>query len=605
MNPITTFASTKESLQDMLRSVADAKTQLPDFQRPWVWDDDHIQSLLASISLAYPVGTVMMLETGNHDVRFKPQPVEGVNANGQEPERLILDGQKRLTALYLATLSGKPTPTKDARGKAIKRWYYIDIKKALKPDGDRDEAIVALPEDRKIRNFRGEVIADYSTPDREYGSELFPFSQIFSCAEWRRNFNKHWKHDSAKSEIYDQFEEEVIKRFEQYQMPLIFLHKPTPKDAVCQVFEKVNTGGVPLNVFELLTATFAADNYPLRKEWEKTEKRLKQHKGLQKNQNTDFLQAVSLLASSVRRQKSVDQGVSPENAPGISCKRKEILRLTLDEYVKWAEPVTTGFQRAAKLLHGQKIFDARDLPYGTQLTPLAAIYAALNDEADTDAARAKLIRWYWCGVFGELYGSAVESRFAKDLPEVVAWVRGGPEPTTIADANFAPARLHTLRTRNSAAYKGLHALLLRDGAVDFRSGAPIESEEYFQERVDIHHIFPRDWCAKQGIPSARYESIVNKTAISGKTNGTISNRAPNKYLDLMQQQGGMDEARMDQILASHVIDPTCLRLDEFDEFFRLRETALLDRIERAMGKPIMREAVQEDGEFADEPADDE
>jgi len=66
----TTFDSTKQSLQDILRDIKSGKTQLPDFQRGWVWDDNHIKSLLASISVSYPIGAVMLLETGNPDVRF-------------------------------------------------------------------------------------------------------------------------------------------------------------------------------------------------------------------------------------------------------------------------------------------------------------------------------------------------------------------------------------------------------------------------------------------------------------------------------------------------------------------------------------------------------
>ena len=65
-----------------------------------MWDDDHIRSLLASVSISYPVGAVMMLQTGNPAVRFKPRVVEGVNLDHPvEPERLIPDGQQRLTAL--------------------------------------------------------------------------------------------------------------------------------------------------------------------------------------------------------------------------------------------------------------------------------------------------------------------------------------------------------------------------------------------------------------------------------------------------------------------------------------------------------------------------
>ena len=587
MNSITTFDSTKESLFDMLRSIAERKTQLPDFQRGWVWDDDHICSLLASLSLAYPVGTVMMLETGGDDVKFKPRPVEGLTDNGVKPERLILDGQQRLTSIYLATLHGKAVDTQDARKKLIKRWYYIDMVSALKVGGDRDDSVVSLPEDRLIRNFRNEVVADFSTPEREYRAGLFPMEYIFRSSDWRLRFEEFWEYDKEKVKLFSRFETEVIKRFEQYQMPLIMLRRPTPKDAVCQVFEKVNTGGVSLTVFELMTATFAADDYRLREDWQNRQLQFREYKVLKNIQSGELLQAISLLASTARRNAKITEGIAPDSAPGVGCKRKDILALTLPEYLQWADAATEGFIRAAKMLRSQKIFDARDLPYGTQLTPLAAIMAMLGERAEHDGVRTRLVRWYWCGVFGELYGSAVESRFARDLPEVLAWIDGGPEPTTISDANFFPSRLFTLRTRNSAAYKGVHALLLRDGALDFRSGDPIESQLYFDESVDIHHIFPKDWCIKQGIEVKRYDSIVNKTPLSGKTNRTVGNKAPSTYLTLLQNQAGIEEARMDVILESHVVYPLAARLDDFDEFFRIREAELLQRIGNAMGKPVV------------------
>src|SRR5262245_48138681 len=129
MHSITMFDSTKESLQDLLRGVREGKTQLPDFQRGWVWDDEHIRSLLASVSMSYPIGAVMMLQTGNPDVRFKPRPAEDVSlAAPTEPERLILDGQQRLTSLFQALFMGQPVLTRDTRGKPLKRWYYVDIR---------------------------------------------------------------------------------------------------------------------------------------------------------------------------------------------------------------------------------------------------------------------------------------------------------------------------------------------------------------------------------------------------------------------------------------------------------------------------------------------
>ncbi|NJL55459.1 hypothetical protein HC928_09920 [bacterium] len=138
----------------------------------------------------------------------------------------------------------------------------------------------------------------------------------------------------------------------------------------------------------------------------------------------------------------------------------------MSEYQQWAVLVTESVVQSAKFLHEQKIFDARDLPYRTQVVPLTAIFPTLGTRAQHDGVQRKIARWFWCGVFGELYGSAVETRFARDLPEVIVWLTGGPEPTTMRDANFAPSRLRTLRSRNSAAYKGGSALLLRGGAIE-------------------------------------------------------------------------------------------------------------------------------------------
>src|SRR5437899_1111752 len=88
-----------------------------------------------------------------------------------------------------------------------------------------------------------------------------------------------------------------IQRYQQYQVPVIILRKETPKEAVCQVFEKVNTGGGSLTVFELLTATYAADDYNLREDWAAREKRLRQYKVLGNTQSDDLLQAISLLVT--------------------------------------------------------------------------------------------------------------------------------------------------------------------------------------------------------------------------------------------------------------------------------------------------------------------
>lgn len=609
MTLMRTFESPDEPLEPLLREIQQGKIQLPEFQRRWIWDDEHIRSLLASVSRSFPIGVIMLLQAGGDDVRFKTTPLAGAPNPAQfEPERLVLDGQQRLTSLYQALLSDQAVYTKNDKGKHIRRYYYIDINKALDPTVDREETISGVDEERKLRLARGQVV-DVSQPEKVFELGWFPVAHFLDSSNWRTAYEEFWDYDREKIQLFNAFHREVIQRFEQYQIPAIVLKKETPKEAVCHVFEKVNTGGVALTVFDLLTATFAIDNYSLKDDWDRRRQEFAKldHPGhgnkspLRRIENTDFLQAVALLAT---RERSLRKGGGENHQSGISCKRKALLSLTLNEYKQWADAVTGGYLRAAKMLFGQKIFSERDLPYRTQLTPLAAIFALLDRRAEAEPVQQKLLRWYWCGVFGELYGGSIESRFARDLPEVLAWIEGGAEPSTIVDANFNPVRLRSMRTRQSAAYRGLHALLIRDGANDFKTGQPIDVSAYFDEAIDIHHIFPRAWFGYK--KDERAECIINKTPLSATTNRVIGGAAPSEYLPKLEKRYGIEASRMNEILETHNIDPRSLRLDDFDAFFVAREEAILQRIERAIGKPIPREVAPDAeegyGDFEEEVA---
>lgn len=108
-----TFKTGEPALQDLLRHIHEGKIQLPDFQRGWVWDDDHIRSLIASVSRSHPIGVVMHLENGGEGAKFQPRLVQGVSLPSTvKPDFLILDGQQRMTSLYLSLYSPKPVPTR-------------------------------------------------------------------------------------------------------------------------------------------------------------------------------------------------------------------------------------------------------------------------------------------------------------------------------------------------------------------------------------------------------------------------------------------------------------------------------------------------------------
>ncbi|CAO5146994.1 GmrSD restriction endonucleases N-terminal domain-containing protein [Frankia sp. AiPs1] len=601
-------------LGDLLRSVQAGKIQLPDFQRPWKWDDDRIRSLLATVTLDYPLGVIMTLETGG-EARFKARPLAGTApAADLAPEQLLLDGQQRLTSLYQALLSPDPVQTEDARHNKFSRWYYIDIAKAVDESTDREDAILSVPEDRLLRtDFARRVAVDLTSRQKECEAGLFPLNLTLDRREvgaWQRIYVQS---DGSRWDIWPLFQSQVLERTANFIVPQIRLPKETHKEAVCAVFEKVNTGGVVLTVFELLTATYAGDqeysaahgaDFSLADDWARTLAALSaRYPVLEGLENTDFLQALSLVVTYHRRHRYTADRPGTSTAPAIGCKRKDLLDLPLQDYLTSAPAVAEALEWAGAFLNDQCVFRREDLPYRTQLVPLAAIRVILGARADGADARAKIARWYWCGVLGELYSGTIESRFPRDLEQVVRWIDDGDEPDTVTEANFQEQRLRTLATRNSAAYKGIFALLLKQGCYDwYRTGEPINADILLGESVEFHLVFPKGWFERFHRRDSRMSSVVNKTPLSFRANRTIGTRSPATYLEMFARESGALTDWVDDLVSTHRIDPKTLRAADFDAFYRDRTNQLLTLVERAMGKRAAREILSADARQSDDPA---
>ncbi len=621
------FSSDELPLAELLGRAERGELQLPDFQRGWVWDDEHIRSLLVSISLSYPIGAVMTLVAGNPDVNFKARLLEGVTRTATPaPEMLLLDGQQRLTSLFQALKSREPVRTRDSRGNELLRHYYASIGACIDESADRQEdGIVAVPADRIVRSDFGRAIdLDLSTRDREIAEEMFPLDIVLDSGatmDWQMAYLQSGPGGQPgqpeRVDRWKRFHDGIIKSFEQYHVPTIDLAKSTPKEAVCQVFEKVNTGGVTLTVFELLTATYAAGDFELRKDWNERHERLAQHELLAKVDATTFLQIVTLLATFDRRQSHLQAHPEDDRAPAVSCKRREVLRLALDDYRRWADRGVDGLLRAVPFLHNHRVFRYRDLPYATQLVPLGAIFGWAGDRAETYASLQRLGQWFWCGVLGEMYGGATETRFAIDLEDCIAWIDDaddGGSPRTVQAAQFQAERLLTLRTRNSAAYKGLYALQMKQGGRDFMTGQPIDVHAYLEHAIDVHHVFPRAWCARHTPQGNRLtdtdkpvdpwiaDCIVNKTALDAHTNRRIGGNAPSVYLSRIEAGDGIEAHVLDGFLRSHDVDPAALRRDDFAQFFNQRFESLLRHAESAMGKPANRRPDRDESPFVEQDA---
>lgn len=599
------FDTTKEDLKDILRKAHEGRLQLPDFQRDYVWGDEDVRSLIASIAKGFPVGALLTLESGG-EVRFKPRLLAGVPQVEVAPAELLLDGQQRITSLYQVAYSQAPVKTKTPRGTEIERYYYLDIKLALSDSASIDDAIVGVPADRILReNFGRDIKLDLSTRQHECEHDHFPVNQVFNNGgrDWFYDWRDHWRAKGRDvSDLERSFVRTVLDSIERYKMPIICLDKGNSREAICLVFEKVNVGGKKLDAFELVTAIYASDNYDLREDWSGTGKQVapgrrarmigspNRRDVLTEIASTDFLQACTLLHTRENRLAREEQGKTGKELPQISCNRDALLGLPLAAYQRHAPLVESGFIEAGAFLNEQKIIWHRDIPYPPLVVGLASAFAILGKTAQTAAAKQKLAQWFWCVTLGELYGSSTDSRLAKDVPQLVNWIRDDAErPQSLDEALFQQDRLKSLRSRLSAAYKGVHALLMRHGCRDFITGRGVDLMTFFNDKIDIHHVFPKKWCLDEGIEPAVFDSIVNKSPLFKRSNIAISGDAPSAYLKKIEQEQGISASSLDEILRSHLIEPQHLRSDDFDAFIAARTTALTELIAGAMGKAVVQD----------------
>ena len=599
------FDTTKEDLKDILRKAHEGRLQLPDFQRDYVWGDEDVRSLIASIAKGFPVGALLTLESGG-EVRFKPRLLAGVPQVEVAPAELLLDGQQRITSLYQVAYSQAPVKTKTPRGTEIERYYYLDIKLALSDSASIDDAIVGVPADRILReNFGRDIKLDLSTRQHEFDHDHFPVNQVFNNGgrDWFYDWRDHWRAKGRDvSDLERSFVRTVLDSIERYKMPIICLDKGNSREAICLVFEKVNVGGKKLDAFELVTAIYASDNYDLREDWSGTGKQVapgrrarmigspNRRDVLTEIASTDFLQACTLLHTRENRLAREKQGKTGKELPQISCNRDALLGLPLAAYQRHAPLVESGFIEAGAFLNEQKIIWHRDIPYPPLVVGLASAFAILGKTAQTAAAKQKLAQWFWCVTLGELYGSSTDSRLAKDVPQLVNWIRDDAErPQSLDEALFQQDRLKSLRSRLSAAYKGVHALLMRHGCRDFITGRGVDLMTFFNDKIDIHHVFPKKWCLDEGIEPAVFDSIVNKSPLFKRSNIAISGDAPSAYLKKIEQEQGISASSLDEILRSHLIEPQHLRSDDFDAFIAARTTALTELIAGAMGKAVVQD----------------
>ena len=540
------------ALKDLLSEIQSATMVLPDFQRDFVWEPGATQELIISIASNYPAGSILRVRDAKRV--FAAREFEGApKLNGRQHTFLVLDGQQRLTSLYQAFYG------------VGEHRYYLNLKKLL--DGnDFEESIFHVRATTKWVKAR----EDFGLQAKEL---VLPLSVLKGGAggflQWLLMVTNPMPSDK-RTEMLDaltKINDLWIKTIDDYHFPVVTLSDKTEADALCTIFETLNRTGVKLSVFELLTARFWPQNINLRELWDK-----------------------ALVDFPIIDDFGVDpyyvlQGISLSCRKAPSCKRSDVLNLLATDISQWWPKVIIGLKTGLEILRDDcKVALPKWLPYQTMIAPLAAILAKVGTlkTAEAGAHREKIKKWFWCSVFGQAYESAPNSRSAKDVMEVFAWLNGGGPPESVGLFRFDPKALREITPRQRAIYRGTICLVLANNARDFHSQAVITGKLMQEEGIDDHHIFPSKYLeAEKGFKLTRQrDCVLNRTLIDRTTNQMISAHAPSNYFKQIRDTPGFP---FDGVLASHFL-PTGrdspIWTNDYESFLDWREDRLWQEIKR-------------------------
>lgn len=579
----------KRKLVGLVEQAYEGKICLPDFQRDFVWPPDQIADLLRSILRGYFVGSLLLLRCDRDKPPFSPTLLRGAKSIYAEnkPELLLLDGQQRLTSL-IYSLTAPDLPLK---GTKLRRWFFIDLD-LLSKDPDHEDIVI----ERSKRD-----VEDLLSPVAQYQRHFLPCTTLLRPTDfykWRDGFEDWLRANQPEKETLFRSEwrqawQETVDHFQNFEVPLVELPRVADDDAdaigrVCAIFEKLNSTGVDLSVYDLLTARLYRSKIALHKLWD------------------DACDDNPLL-------DQWSEGKADTNKFGVLVLRTLALLRDLDPKPKLlislkSEGFEQDWKRAARAMNraleivtalhedGMGVFRRDWLPNFGLLPVLAALRTIIEENNLGESQRRQLRRWYWSSVFLERYSSAVESKSRRDYSDFQShWLKKGPPPYVFFESRRIASNEFSIRSASSNAsgiYCGVFCLLAKQGARDWKRGEHIELQS-----LQDHHIFPKDYLKRHGITNGdRMNTIVNRTLIADQTNNLIRAKAPADYLEAPEIFSSTPES----VLTAHFVDETGLTqmklakdcdsqdeqkvaLESYDRFLAAREAAILSVIRDECG----------------------
>jgi len=518
--------------------------KLPMFQRDFVWDKEQSARLVDSILKGFPIGTFIFWRTreelrsykniGNHKL---PETPEGDYA------QYVLDGQQRITSLYAIRKGIRIT--KD--GKVID---YKDIFVNLDHDPDLDESLVVATQEegktyvsvhdvltKKMSVFYKTLSADQAELVEEYKSKLttYDFSTI------------------------------VIKDY--------------PIEVACDVFARINTGGRPLTMFEIMVAM----TYDEKSGFDLAEKYEELVEGTDEDDD-----CLTKAKYDTVPETTIMQAVAAVTVHSI--RSKDILKIKREHFIKNWELMKNSLFMAVDLLRSElRIPVSRLLPYPVMLVPFTYFFFCNKNKKASSEQIALLEQYfYWVGL-NWLYSSSAETRIGEDLKNIADIAKGKRPKYPATERNVTTEDiLETYFSAGNAYCKSILCLFASSRPRSFDTDGEVildNSNLKIALSRNYHHFFPKDFIKKK-LPGKEPNWIANITLIDAYSNKhKIGAKAPSNYVSAFMKKN----AKLKNGLRTHLItdvEKFGILDDDYDTFLRQRAEKIAEKLNEKLNPDI-------------------
>ncbi len=507
-------------ITELINDIKRGYIKIPQFQRDFIWSKEKAANLMDSILKSYPIGTIILWKT--KETLRSIRNLGGVNLP-ETPSgdfiQYVLDGQQRLTSIFATLIGAK-----------VRREYKID---------DFSEIYINLEasEDEEI------VIPSNDGLDEISSIKLT--SLLYGGLQYLASYSKDYL---EKIELYK-------RNIETYPIPSVLI-RDAPIDVATEIFTRINEGGKPLSVFEIMVAkTFDVD-----RSFDLAERHNTLIGDLDRVDYETIPEATILRTVSVILTKE--------------CSKKNILNINKFDFINIWPKVVDAIERAVDYLRNYfKIPVSKLLPYNDLLVLFAYFFFHHNNRPLGDK-ESYLKDLFWRISLTERYSSGTEAKIAQDIKRVDMILNNH-----LPEYNYSPySKLTTEGIEQNGVFsvgrsyiKAILCVLAEQQPKSLADNSIVRiSNDWLKQgnSKNYHHFFPKSYLKNQSIENTKINHIANITIVDDYLNKRIiGSKSPSKYIEMFKGNTMLDEA-----MKSHLIDIETFGVlnDDYEVFFAQR-----------------------------------